>query len=305
MSDAVGWEQLKDLGNAAFKEKQFTTAAEHFSDAIDLDPANHVLYSNRSGAYASMGGKWQEALDDADKCIALKADWAKGYSRKGAAHLGMGQVPKAKEAFEAGLKLDPENAAFKAALAQLASSARSSPAMPSARGFPYTKPPPAPLLTGPSLLINYAIVGSTMAYMLPLFGLRVAFYAYRMAALACFVKFAMQLFGQFGVSPRTLFAERSKVFAHDAAHYTLLSITLMLMRPVPFVLVPMAANAVLLMLPALVEHAKVLPERVRGLVLPRLETAHAEQRQMYIHAFASTVRPRLRWHVICASCYAM
>jgi stress-induced-phosphoprotein 1 len=43
-----------------------------------------VFYSNRSGAYASLE-KYQEALEDATKCVELKSDWAKGYVRKGLA----------------------------------------------------------------------------------------------------------------------------------------------------------------------------------------------------------------------------
>ena len=47
-----------------------------YSEAIDLDPDNHVLYSNRSVAYANVK-KYQEALEDAEKTIQLKPDWPK------------------------------------------------------------------------------------------------------------------------------------------------------------------------------------------------------------------------------------
>jgi tetratricopeptide (TPR) repeat protein len=46
------------------------------ADAINIDPKNHVLYSNRSAAYASLK-KYKEALEDAEKCIDIKPDWAK------------------------------------------------------------------------------------------------------------------------------------------------------------------------------------------------------------------------------------
>lgn len=49
---------------------------EHFTAAIAVDPANHVLFSNRSAAHASMGA-YGPALEDAKKTVELKPDWAK------------------------------------------------------------------------------------------------------------------------------------------------------------------------------------------------------------------------------------
>ncbi|ETI19952.1 hypothetical protein G647_08967 [Cladophialophora carrionii CBS 160.54] len=100
---------LKAEGNKAFAAKDFKTAVDKFSQAIELDPTNHVLYSNRSGAYASLKD-YQAALDDANKTTELKPDWAKGWGRKGAAQHGLGDLVGAKDAFEEALKLDPSNA---------------------------------------------------------------------------------------------------------------------------------------------------------------------------------------------------
>jgi hypothetical protein len=62
-----------------------------FTQAIDIDPNNHVLYSNRSGSYASLKD-FDGALKDAVKTTELKPDWGKGWSRKGAALHGMGDL---------------------------------------------------------------------------------------------------------------------------------------------------------------------------------------------------------------------
>ena len=64
-----------------------------FSEAIELDPTNHVLYSNRSGAYASKKD-FAHALEDANKTTEIKPDWAKGWGRKGAALHGDGDLSK-------------------------------------------------------------------------------------------------------------------------------------------------------------------------------------------------------------------
>jgi stress-induced-phosphoprotein 1 len=88
---------------------RLTPYSDKFSQAIELDPTNHVLYSNRSGAYASLKD-YQAALEDANKTTEIKPDWAKGWGRKGAAQHGLGDLVGAKDAFEEALKLDPSNA---------------------------------------------------------------------------------------------------------------------------------------------------------------------------------------------------
>lgn len=42
---------LQAEGNKAFSAKQYDQAIKHFSDAINLDSSNHVLYSNRSASH--------------------------------------------------------------------------------------------------------------------------------------------------------------------------------------------------------------------------------------------------------------
>jgi stress-induced-phosphoprotein 1 len=74
----------KDQGNAAFKAKDYPRAIELYSKAIEETPADHTIYGNRAAAYQN-SSQFAEAIQDADKCIELKPDWAKGYIRKGMA----------------------------------------------------------------------------------------------------------------------------------------------------------------------------------------------------------------------------
>ncbi|RMZ57494.1 hypothetical protein APUTEX25_003737, partial [Auxenochlorella protothecoides] len=85
-------------GNAAFSAGKFVEAADLFSQAIAVDPGNHVLYSNKSAALASLS-KYDEALEAAEKVVALKPDWPKGYSRLGAAHFGLRAFQAASDAY--------------------------------------------------------------------------------------------------------------------------------------------------------------------------------------------------------------
>jgi stress-induced-phosphoprotein 1 len=112
MSDA-----LKDAGNKAFAAKQYDTAIDLFTQAISIDPSNHVLYSNRSAANAGLKN-WDAALDDAEQCIKVNPSWPKGYARKGAALHGSRKWDEAIAAYEAGLKLE-ESPALKKGLKEV------------------------------------------------------------------------------------------------------------------------------------------------------------------------------------------
>ncbi|CAA2995299.1 hsp70-Hsp90 organizing 3-like [Olea europaea subsp. europaea] len=119
-------DEAKAKGNAAFAAGNFTDAVSHFTEAINLATSNHVLYSNRSAAYASLN-KFSEALSDAEKTVELKPDWSKGYSRLGAAHMGLHSYNDAVSAYKKGLEIDPNNEPLKSGLADAeAALARSS-----------------------------------------------------------------------------------------------------------------------------------------------------------------------------------
>lgn len=102
---------LKEKGNAALSSGNCEEAIKYYTQAIELDTQNHVLYSNRSAAYCK-AGSFGDALKDADKTIELNSVWAKGYSRKGAALMGLQKYPEAHEILSKGIALEPNNAAL-------------------------------------------------------------------------------------------------------------------------------------------------------------------------------------------------
>ena len=132
-------EELKRQGNAAFASGSFKEAIVKFEEAIRADPNNHVLYSNRSAAYASLKD-WSRALEDAEKTIQLQPDWSKGYGRKGAALLGLGNAEEALQAYQRGLELEPENAQLKQGIQMAQQQLQSTKQQPRSFDNPFSDP---------------------------------------------------------------------------------------------------------------------------------------------------------------------
>ncbi|KAK9079607.1 hypothetical protein SSX86_001280 [Deinandra increscens subsp. villosa] len=126
-------DEAKAKGNAAFSAGNYTEAIKHFTDAINFAPTNHVLFSNRSAAYASLN-QFSEALSDAKKTVELKPDWSKGYSRLGAAHHGLRQFDEAVFAYKKGLEIDPDNETLKSGLADAQSAQAAAKSSSRSRG---------------------------------------------------------------------------------------------------------------------------------------------------------------------------
>ncbi|XP_062214978.1 uncharacterized protein LOC133915718 isoform X3 [Phragmites australis] len=100
--------QLKLQGGKSVEGKDYSGALKFYSEAINLDPTDAVLYSNKSFCHLKMG-EARHALHDAIACIRLRPEWTKGYYRKGAALMSLKEYKQACDAFMAGVKLDPTN----------------------------------------------------------------------------------------------------------------------------------------------------------------------------------------------------
>lgn len=103
---------FKELGNEQFKAKNYEKAIEFYTQAIEENPTDHTIYGNRSASYHNLK-KFNEALADGNQCVAIKADWGKGYQRKAMALHGLRKLDEALEAYEEGIKVDPTNAQIK------------------------------------------------------------------------------------------------------------------------------------------------------------------------------------------------
>jgi tetratricopeptide (TPR) repeat protein len=107
--------KFKEAGNLAFKEGNNNEAIDLYTKAIDLNPDDHVYYSNRSAAHMKMSNI-SKALKDAQRCVELQPEWSKGYNRLGVAQQGLKRFEQAAASFNKGLELEPESKVLKEAL---------------------------------------------------------------------------------------------------------------------------------------------------------------------------------------------
>jgi tetratricopeptide (TPR) repeat protein len=102
---------MKEKGNEEYKKGNYEKAIEFYTYATEMDPNNHVFYTNRAMCYAAMK-KWDKSLRDAEKSITIKKDWEKGHYRKGVALQNLGRLQDAVTSFAECVKLAPNSADF-------------------------------------------------------------------------------------------------------------------------------------------------------------------------------------------------
>lgn len=101
--------EFKASGNKAMTAGAFQKAMRQYTRALELDPGNAVLYSNRSATHFNLR-QFAESLEDAESAILCDERWWKAYKRKGLALIHMQRYEEAIEALEEGLKIIGKNA---------------------------------------------------------------------------------------------------------------------------------------------------------------------------------------------------
>lgn len=100
----------KELGNQAYKKRDFNTAISHYKKAIELDACNMIFHSNLAAVYLEMKNYVQcieeckIAVDVGRQNKAESKFIAKAYNRMGSAHKKSGNLEAAKTAIEKALK---------------------------------------------------------------------------------------------------------------------------------------------------------------------------------------------------------
>jgi len=111
-------QKFKEEGNKLFAADKFAESLTWYVKAIQADPTDHVLHSNRSAAH--LGNKeYDKALEAAEQCIKLNGKWAKGYYRKALALISLNRNQDALATLTKGLSIEPGNADLKLKLEEL------------------------------------------------------------------------------------------------------------------------------------------------------------------------------------------
>lgn len=64
--------RLKDQGNEAFKQGDIPLSIKYYTEAIDMDPDNHVYYSNRSAGMSYIESPYEFPFVHSKSIVMIK-----------------------------------------------------------------------------------------------------------------------------------------------------------------------------------------------------------------------------------------
>ena len=106
------WEDLKEKGNALFKQKRYEDAIVFYNKAIKLNPNVEVLYSNK-GTCEKCLKQYKESIRDYEKSLEINPKNTKNMNRLASVYIIRGQIGNAKMLQEKALNLEPNNSIFR------------------------------------------------------------------------------------------------------------------------------------------------------------------------------------------------
>jgi serine/threonine-protein phosphatase 5 len=100
--------KLKDQGNEQLLAGHFLQAIGFYSEALEYDPTNAVILSNRAQAFIKVEN-YGLAMADATAASESDPTYAKAYYRRGSAHFALTHLKEARKDFRQVCKLKPKD----------------------------------------------------------------------------------------------------------------------------------------------------------------------------------------------------
>ena len=102
------WLQMKELGNAQFKNQNYSRAADYYTKGIELNPSEPVLYANR-GTCLKLLGRYKESLSDYKKAVQLNPRNTKNLKKLSSVYIILGNFGEAQILLQKCCNLEPED----------------------------------------------------------------------------------------------------------------------------------------------------------------------------------------------------
>uniref|UniRef100_A0A669Q650 Uncharacterized protein n=1 Tax=Phasianus colchicus TaxID=9054 RepID=A0A669Q650_PHACC len=98
---------LKEKGNDAFRKGDYNTAAQRYTDGLQILKDVPELYTNRAQAYLKMH-EYGKAIGDCEWALKCSAKCIKAYFLMGKAHLALKHYDESRQCYQKLLQLDPQ-----------------------------------------------------------------------------------------------------------------------------------------------------------------------------------------------------
>ncbi len=111
-------EKYKTLGNTQMANRDYRSAFESYTTAVELSPdgpQSHVYFSNRAAALCYLEC-YEDAIEDAQTAIRLNPRYGKAYARLGLSKYFLNDMVGSVKAYKTALKYDPDNESSKSYL---------------------------------------------------------------------------------------------------------------------------------------------------------------------------------------------
>ena len=102
------WLQMKELGNAQFKNQNYSGAIDCYTRGIELNSSEPVLYANRATCFKLLG-KYKESLNDYKKAIQLNPKNTKNMKKLSTVYIILGNFGEAQILLQKCCNLEPED----------------------------------------------------------------------------------------------------------------------------------------------------------------------------------------------------